>query len=106
MAKIVFAKFNLGQAVRHRAYDFGGIVVDVDAVFANPEEWFEAIPEPRRPRRDQPFYRILVHHEGVDTVTYVSEQNLLSDDEGLFAPPSEALGSVRADPAGFAALTH
>ena len=103
MAKIVHAKFNLGQAVGHRAFEFGGIVVDVDAVFAGTEECMEAIPAEQRPRRDQPFYRVLVHYEGADSIVYISQQSLVADVDGRFAAPAHAPGATRIDPRDFAA---
>ncbi|ORE94254.1 heat shock protein HspQ [Acuticoccus yangtzensis] len=86
------AKFNIGQLVRHRHYDFVGMVVDVDPVFADTEEWYQAIPKDRRPHRDQPFYRLRVDDNGVESVAYVSEQNLLSEDAG--DAPQDGPGSA------------
>jgi len=76
------AKFALGQVVRHRVYPFRGVVFDVDPTFSNTEEWWEAIPEHVRPRKDQPFYHLLAENEQDTYVAYVSEQNLLPDDSG------------------------
>ena len=39
------AKFKLGQVVRHRLFDFRGIIFDVDPLFNNTDEWYERIPE-------------------------------------------------------------
>lgn len=77
------AKFRIGQVVRHRIFPFRGVVFDVDPEFANTEEWYNAIPEDVRPRRDQPFYHLLAENAESEYVAYVSEQNLLSDDSGL-----------------------
>lgn len=74
------ARFGLGQQVKHRVYPFRGIIFDVDPVFANTEEWWEAIPEEIRPSRDQPFYHLLAENDSSFYVAYVSEQNLLPDD--------------------------
>jgi heat shock protein HspQ len=76
------ARFGIGDLVRHRLFDFRGVVFDVDPVFANSEEWYEAIPEAVRPRRDQPFYHLLAENEDSSYVAYVSQQNLLADPEG------------------------
>lgn len=73
------ARFAIGDVVRHREFDFRGVVFDIDPVFANSEEWYEAIPEGMRPRRDQPFYHLLAENEESSYVAYVSQQNLLSD---------------------------
>ncbi len=73
------AKYTIGQVVRHRLFPFRGIIFDVDAEFSNTEEWYEAIPENMRPRRDQPFYHLLAENEETEYIAYVSEQNLLPD---------------------------
>ncbi|MEM0907584.1 MAG: heat shock protein HspQ [Pseudomonadota bacterium] len=76
------AKFQLGQVVRHRVFSFRGVIFDVDPTFSNTEEWWEAIPEDIRPKRDQPFYHLLAENEETEYIAYVSEQNLLPDDTG------------------------
>lgn len=76
------AKFAIGAVVRHRIYPFRGVVFDVDPVFDNTEEWWLAIPEEVRPRKDQPFYHLLAENAETEYVAYVSEQNLLSDTSG------------------------
>src|SRR5919205_546103 len=79
---IATARFAIGEVVRHRLFDFRGVIFDVDPVFANSEEWYEAIPEDVRPRKDQPFYHLLAENSETEYVAYVSEQNLLPDDSG------------------------
>ena len=76
------AKFAIGQVVRHRVFPFRGVIFDVDPQFANSEEWWNAIPEDIRPRRDQPFYHLLAENGESTYVAYVSEQNLLADETG------------------------
>ncbi len=76
------ARFSIGQVVRHRFYPFRGVIFDVDPVFSNTEEWWLAIPEQVRPRKDQPFYHLLAENETTTYEAYVSEQNLLLDDSG------------------------
>jgi heat shock protein HspQ len=76
------AKFAIGQVVRHRIFDFRGVIFDVDPEFANTEEWWLAIPENVRPRKDQPFYHLLAENDQHTYNAYVSEQNLLPDDSG------------------------
>lgn len=76
------AKFTLGQVVRHRKHPFRGVVFDVDAIFSNTEEWYDAIPEDSRPRKDQPFYHLLAENDQSYYVAYVSEQNLEPDETG------------------------
>lgn len=74
------AKFQIGQVLRHRLFDFRGVVFDVDPVYANTEEWYEAIPEEVRPAKDQPYYHLFAENERTHYVAYVSEQNLVADD--------------------------
>lgn len=82
MATVRQAKFQIGEMVRHRVFPFRGVIFDVDPVFANTEEWWLAIPEEIRPRKDQPFYHLLAENEDTTYVAYVSEQNLLPDESG------------------------
>ncbi|MEL6979218.1 MAG: heat shock protein HspQ [Pseudomonadota bacterium] len=76
------AKFLIGQVVKHRVYPFRGVIFDVDPVFANTEEWWNAIPEEVRPHKEQPFYHLLAENETSYYTAYVSEQNLLPDESG------------------------
>jgi heat shock protein HspQ len=76
------ARYGIGEMVKHRLLDFRGVVFDVDPVFANSDEWYEAIPEPMRPDKDQPFYHLLAENAESSYVAYVSQQNLVRDDEG------------------------
>src|SRR3954451_20171100 len=74
------ARFAIGEVVRHRILDFRGVIFDVDPVFANSEEWYDAIPEPMRPSKDQPFYHLLAENAESTYVAYVSQQNLMADE--------------------------
>ena len=77
---IPVARFDIGEVVRHRLFDFRGVVFDVDPQFANSEEWYEAIPEELRPSKDQPFYHLLAENSESAYIAYVSQQNLLPDE--------------------------
>ena len=79
---IKIARFQIGDVVRHRVYAFRGVIFDVDPEFANTEEWWQAIPEQARPRKDQPFYHLLAENDEYSYIAYVSEQNLLMDESG------------------------
>jgi heat shock protein HspQ len=74
------ARFAIGEVVRHRLFDFRGVIFDVDPVFSNSDEWYEAIPEALRPSKDQPFYHLLAENSETAYVAYVSQQNLVPDD--------------------------
>jgi len=82
LASAPSARFAIGEVVKHRLLDFRGVIFDVDPEFANSEEWYEAIPEQMRPRKDQPFYHLLAENAESSYVAYVSQQNLVADDEG------------------------
>ena len=77
---IRIAKFQIGDIVRHRVYTFRGVIFDVDPVFANSQEWWDAIPAEIRPHKDQPFYHLLAENDEIEYFAYVSEQNLLPDE--------------------------
>ena len=53
------AKFQIGSIVKHKYFDFRGVIFDVDPEFNNTEEWYQSIPLQVRPRKDQPFYHLL-----------------------------------------------
>ena len=80
MPPIAHARFAIGDVVRHRMFDFRGVVFDIDPVFANTDEWYESIPEAARPAKDQPFYHLLAENAESTYVAYVSQQNLLLDE--------------------------
>ncbi|EIZ80775.1 hemimethylated DNA-binding protein [Novosphingobium sp. Rr 2-17] len=75
------ARFAIGDVVKHKQHDFRGVVFDIDPVFANKEEWYQAIPAELRPLRDQPYYHLLAENEESSYVAYVSQENLLADGE-------------------------
>ena len=37
------AKFSIGEVVKHRHFDFRGVIYDVDFEFNNSEEWYQSI---------------------------------------------------------------
>ena len=76
------AKFSIGDVVKHRHFNFRGVIYDVDFEFNNSEEWYESIPKDVRPRKDQPFYHLLAENNEVTYEAYVSEQNLITDISG------------------------
>ncbi len=73
------ARFEPGDIVRHRMFDFRGVVFDVDPVFSNSDEWYEAIPEAVRPAKEQPYYHLLAENDDSSYIAYVSQQNLIAD---------------------------
>jgi len=80
MPPVATARFAIGEVVKHRLFDFRGVIFDVDPVFANSDEWYEAIPEDVRPAKDQPFYHLLAENADSSYIAYVSQQNLVTDE--------------------------
>ena len=76
------AKFSIGDIVKHKHFEFRGVIYDVDFEFNNSEEWYQSIPKNVRPRKDQPFYHLFAENEEIFYIAYVSEQNLLDDLDG------------------------
>ena len=77
---ITTAKFSIGDVVKHKHFNFRGVIYDVDFEFDNSEEWYQSIPKDVRPRKNQPYYHLLAENNEITYEAYVSEQNLVSDD--------------------------
>lgn len=87
--EIAEAAFSIGDVVRHRIFDFRGVIFDIDPVFDNSEEWYQSIPEPVRPAKNQPFYHLFAENSESSYIAYVSQQNLLPDhDQGPINHPA------------------
>jgi heat shock protein HspQ len=71
-------KYLPGQVVHHLRYDYRGVVIDIDPVFAGSEEWYRS--NRSQPPQDQPWYHVLV--DGGTHQTYVAESNLEADASG------------------------
>ncbi|MEM7056139.1 MAG: heat shock protein HspQ [Pseudomonadota bacterium] len=76
-------EFKIGQIVKSREHEVRGVVFKVDRRFSHKPAWLDAIPEERRPEKDQPFYWLYAENEIAYYETYVSEQSLLPDTSGL-----------------------
>ncbi|HYI29661.1 MAG TPA: heat shock protein HspQ [Bradyrhizobium sp.] len=97
--RVAHARFTIGDVVKHRLFEFRGVIFDVDPVFANSEEWYQAIPEEIRPSKDQPFYHLLAENAESSYVAYVSQQNLVPDgtDEPIDHPAISGIFSAFED---------
>lgn len=76
---LIEPKYDIGQLVHHKLFDYRGVVIDVDPTFSLSEEWYDQVAK-SRPPKDAPWYRVLVG--GAVHETYVAEQNLEEDDSG------------------------
>jgi len=72
------ANFFIGQLVRHKLYDYRGVIIDVDPEYIGGDEWYDNVAL-SCPPKDKPWYHLLVH-ESVHH-TYVAERNLATDTE-------------------------
>jgi hemimethylated DNA binding protein len=54
------ARFQVGQPIHHKRFDYRGVIVDVDPVFCGSEEWYQLMAT-SRPPKDRPWYHVLVH---------------------------------------------
>jgi heat shock protein HspQ len=73
------ARFAIGQVIRHRLFDYRGVIIDVDPMFRGTDDWYDAMA-PSRPPKDKPWYTVLMH--GTETTAYVAERNLTRDASG------------------------
>ena len=56
------AKFSIGDVVKHRHFNFRGVIYDVDFEFNNSEEWYQSIHKYVIPRKYQPLYHLLAEN--------------------------------------------
>jgi len=69
-------KFVPGALVRHRRYDYRGLVVAVDERCRASHEWY--MSNRTQPNLNQPWYHVLV--DKTATTTYAAESNLEHDE--------------------------
>jgi len=69
-------KFEPGQLVHHKRYDYRGVIFDVDESCQAENDWYQH--NKTQPDRDQPWYHVLV--DGSTQTTYVAEENLEQDE--------------------------
>jgi heat shock protein HspQ len=67
------ARFSPGEIISHNRFEYRGVVVDVDPVFAGEDAWYDQVAR-SRPPKDAPWYHVLV--DGSDQMTYVAERHL------------------------------
>lgn len=65
------SKFEVGEIVHHRRYDYRGVIIARDVVCRAPDDWYRG--NQTQPSRTQPWYRVLV--DG-GRETYVAHENL------------------------------
>ena len=80
----VYAKFAVGQIVRHKLFNYRGVIIDVDPEFRGTDDWYRKMA-PSRPPKNKPWYKVLMH--STDNHTYVAERNLELDDSPAIRSP-------------------
>ena len=70
--------FQPGQLVRHRRYNYRGVVVAFDSTCRADDDWY--FSNRTQPERSQPWYHVLVH--GSRQVTYAAQISLEEDKSG------------------------
>ena len=73
---ITNAKFNIGQLIVHKLFNYRGVIIDVDPNFQGTEEWYAQMAK-SKPSKERPWYHVLV--DNAEHQTYVAEQNLEMD---------------------------
>jgi heat shock protein HspQ len=68
--------FRPGDKVRHKRYDYRGVVVAVDLHFKADNDWYQS--NMTQPDKNQPWYHVLVHKS--ETVTYPAQSSLEADE--------------------------
>ena len=51
------ARFAVGDLIRHRLFDYRGVVVDVDPCFNGDESWYQQVAL-TRPPKNRPWYHV------------------------------------------------
>ena len=69
--------YKIGQPIKHKLFDYRGVILKVDDSFKSTEEWYNNVAK-SRPPKDNPWYTVLVHN--AMHTTYVAERNLDMDD--------------------------
>ena len=67
--------FEAGQLVRHRRYNYRGVIVERDLTYRGTEQWYQK--NNTQPHREQPWYHVLV--DGAMLETYAAHSSLGAD---------------------------
>ena len=73
MGKTLQSKFQIGTIVKHKLFNYRGIIADIDPYFIGDESWYELMAK-TKPAKNKPWYYILVDNSM--HITYVPECNL------------------------------
>ena len=71
-------KYQKGQVVKHRLYEYRGLIVEIDSTCQAEDAWYQS--NQTKPDRNQAWNHIL--GDGNQQVTYVAESNIDLDQSG------------------------
>mgnify|MGYP000889306471 FL=1 len=71
-------KYQTGDVIKHRLYEYRGLIVEIDSSCQAEDAWYQS--NQTKPDRNQAWYHILV--DGNQQVTYVAESNIDLDQSG------------------------
>ena len=77
MSKTQFARYNIGQVIRHRLYEMRGVIFDVDTSFAGTDG--EPAVDGTATRL---VYRLFAEDDEIPYVACIAENDLEPDDTG------------------------
>lgn len=77
MSKTRFARYNIGQVIRHRLYAMRGVIFDVDTSFAGTDG--EPVPDGSATGL---VYRLFAEDGEIPYVACIAERDLEPDDSG------------------------
>lgn len=77
MTKTRFARYNIGQVIRHRLYAMRGVIFDVDETFAGTDG--EPVPDGMATGL---VYRLFAEDDEIPYVACIAERDLEPDDSG------------------------
>ena len=77
MSKTRFARYNIGQVIRHRLYAMRGVIFDVDTSFSGPDG-----EPPADGTAAGLVYRLFAEDDEVPYVASIAEHDLEPDDSG------------------------
>lgn len=74
--EIIKPEFNIGQIVKHKLFNYRGVIFDVDHKFSGTEDWYLQVAK-SRPPKNAPWYHVLP--DNATHTTYVAERNLTTE---------------------------
>ncbi|PAJ74322.1 DNA-binding protein [Pseudoalteromonas sp. NBT06-2] len=74
---MIESKFYIGQIINHIRFNYRGVIVEIDPIFSNSNQWYEQMAV-TQPPKNKPWYNVLVDQSS--DITYVAQRNLISSE--------------------------